>query len=90
MRTHGPGDRHEPAWIDKLAADIEVLKKLLAAYPKSGRTIAEEGSVVLRKLRLRQTPYYVWYSTHDADEGAVIRFERLFHTRQQAPQPRLR
>jgi len=38
----------EPAWIDKLAADIEVLKTLLAAYPKSGRTIAEEGSVVLR------------------------------------------
>jgi len=80
----------EPAWIDKLAADIEVLKTLLAAYPKSGRTIAEEGSVVLRKLRLRQTPYYVWYSTDDADAGAVIRLERLFHTRQQAPQPRLR
>jgi len=83
-------DRDEPAWIDKLAADIEVLNKLLSAYPKSGRKIAEEGSVLLRKLRLRQTPYYVWYSTDDADAGAVIRLERLFHTRQQAPQPRLR
>ena len=82
--------RDEPAWIDKLAADIEVLNKLLSAYPKSGRKIAEEGSVLLRKLRLRQTPYYVWYSTDDADPASAVTLVRLFHNRQQAPQPRLR
>ncbi len=82
-------DRDEPAWIDKVAADIEVLKALFAAYPKSGRKLAEEGSSVLRKLRLRQTPYYVWYSTDDADPGAAVTLERLFQSRQQAQQTRL-
>jgi plasmid stabilization system protein ParE len=82
-------DRHEPAWIDKLAADIEALKTLLGTYPDSGRKLAEKGSVVLRKLRLRQTPYYVWYSTDDAEPGSAVKLVRLFHARQQAPQPRL-
>ena len=82
-------DRDELAWIDKLAADLEALKTLLASYPNSGRKLAEQGSLVLRKLRLRQTPYYVWYSTDDGDLGSAVRLVRLFHTRQQAPQPRL-
>ena len=81
-------DRDEPAWIDKLLADIEVLKTLLAAYPRSGRKLAERGSVVLRKIRLRQTPYYVWYSFDEADSRTAVKFVRLFHTRQQKPQPR--
>jgi len=82
-------DRDEPAWIDKLAADIEVLKTLLAAFPHSGRKLVERGSVVLRKLRLRQTPYYVWYSFDEAESGSAVTLVRLFHTRQQTPQPRL-
>jgi plasmid stabilization system protein ParE len=82
-------DRDEPVWIDKLTADIEVLKTLLAAYPQSGRKLAERGSVVLRKLRLRQTPYYVWYSFDEAESRSAVALVRLFHTRQQSPQPRL-
>jgi len=82
-------DRDEPVWIDKFVADIDVLKTLLATYPNSGRKLAEHGSVVLRKLRLRQTPYYVWYSTDEADPRSAVTLERLFHTRQEAPQPRL-
>jgi plasmid stabilization system protein ParE len=83
-------DRNEPAWIDKLTADIEALKTLLMAYPSSGRKLEESGSMVIRKLRLRQTPYYVWYSTDDADPASAVTLVRLFHNRQQAPQPRLR
>jgi len=82
-------ERGEPAWIDKLAADIDALKTLLAAYPSSGRKLAERGSVVLRKLRLRQTPYYVWYSTDEAEPGSAVTLVRLFHARQLAPEPRL-
>jgi len=69
----------EPAWIDKLAADIEVLKTLLRRIRRA-----------VGRLPKKAPSYYVWYSTDDADAGAVIRLERLFHTRQQAPQPRLR
>jgi len=82
-------DRDEPAWIDKLAADLDVLETLLAAYPHSGRRLAEYGSVALCKLRLRQTPYYVWYSFDQAESGSAVTLVRLFHTRQQRSQPRL-
>lgn len=82
-------ERGEPAWIDKLDADIEALKTLLSAFPNSGRKLAERGSVALRKLRLRQTPYYVWYSIDEARSDSPVTLVRLFHTRQQTPQPRL-
>jgi hypothetical protein len=82
-------DRDESGWIDKLVADDDALETLLAAYPQSGRKLAERGSVVLRKLRLRQTPYYVWYSFDQAEPGSVLTLVRLFHTRQQTSQPRL-
>lgn len=75
-------------WIDKLAADIEALQTLLAAYPSSGRKLAEYGSFNLRKLRLRQTPYYVWYSVDHAEPRSAVTLERLFHARQQTPNPR--
>jgi len=65
-----------------------VLETLLAAYPQTGRKLAERGSMVLRKLRLRQTPYYVWYSFDESDSGSAVNFVRFFHTRQQTPQPR--
>ena len=54
-----PQDRDEPGSTDKLVADVDALETLLAAYPQSGRKFAERGLFVLRKLRLRQTPYYV-------------------------------
>ena len=82
-------ERGEPAWIDKLSADLDALKTLLAVYPNSGRKLAERGSLALHKLRLRQTPYYVWYSTDDVDPKSPVTLERLFHTRQQTPRPRL-
>jgi plasmid stabilization system protein ParE len=82
-------DRDEPGWIDKLVADVDALETLIAAYPQSGRKLAERGSIVLRKLRLRQTPYYVWYSFDEADSGSAVTLVRLFHTRQQTSQPRL-
>jgi hypothetical protein len=82
-------DRDELGWIDKLIADVDALETLLAAYPQSGLKLAERGSVVLRKLRLRQTPYYVWYSFDQAKPGSVLTLVRLFHTRQQTSQPRL-
>ena len=82
-------DRNEPAWIEKLDADVDTLKTLLAAYPSSGRKLAERGSVLLCKLRLRQTPYYVWYSFDETDSGSPVTLVRLFHTRQQRSQPRL-
>ena len=82
-------DRDDPGWIDKLVADVDALETLLAAHPRSGRKLAERGSVVLRKLRLRQTPYYVWYSFDEAESGFAVTLVRLFHTRQQTSQPRL-
>jgi len=83
------GDRREFTWLETLRSDITELEELLAQFPLSGRQLAQQGTDLLLRLRLRTAPFYVWYSFDPAGMNVPVRFYRLFHVRQQAPVPRL-
>ncbi len=79
----------ETGWIATLAEDLGDLEGLLAQFPLAGTTHAERGTHRLLRMRTRRAPFYVWYA-YDSASGpnGEVRFLRLFHTRQQTPQPR--
>lgn len=79
---------HQQAdWARRLKDDLDRLEQLLAHFPWSGRELARTGEVSVRKLKLRQTPFIVWYAVDKAADRVV--FFRLFHARQRMPEPRL-
>ena len=82
-------DRQEFTWIETLRNDLTELEDLLAQFPLSGRQLAQQGTDLLLRLRLRTAPFYVWYGVDPAGTNTPVRFDRLFHVRQQAPEPRL-
>ena len=82
-------DRKEFTWIETLRNDLTELEQLLTQFPLSGRQLAQEGTNLLLRLRLRTAPFYVWYGFDPGMTKAPLRFYRLFHVRQQVPEPRL-
>ncbi len=61
--------------------------ELLAAFPYAGPELRSRGTESLRRLKLRHTPFIVWYVVGSSD--AVVTFARIFHTRQESPSPRV-
>ncbi len=83
VRLRGQG---QASRIAMMRDDLGELERLLTRFPDAGRALATEGAFALRKLRLRRTPFYVWYVVDGPHD--VVTFVRLFHTRQRAPDPR--
>jgi len=82
-------DAGERGRIDGIAADIDEIAALLAVFPLAGRELAAaQTGGTLRKLRLRRTPFSVWYSFDPASEDAPVVLHRLFHVRQRTARPR--
>jgi plasmid stabilization system protein ParE len=79
----------ELGWIATLAEDLEQLERMLAHFPLAGTKHAERETWLLLRMRTRRAPFYVWY-TYNAASGpdGEVRFLRLFHVRQQAPEIR--
>jgi hypothetical protein len=76
-------------WIFLISQDLETLRSLLSQFPAAGRELDRAGATSLRRLKLRRTPFLVWYS-FDPERGAgTVELYRLFHARQRTPEPRL-
>lgn len=71
----------------RLKDDLDQLARLLAQFPLSGPELARERDISVRRLKLRHTPYVVWYAVDPAVDRVV--FFRLFHARQETPEARL-
>lgn len=79
--------QHQQAeWARRMKDDLAHLEHLLTRFPWSGRELARERDVSVRKLKLRHTPFVVWYAV-DAGADRVV-FFHLFHARQRTPEPR--
>ncbi len=76
----------ELARIAILRSDLAESRELLSRFPLAGREIVRGDREVIRTLRLRRSPFRLWYATGDGAE--VVRLIRLFHLRQHAPDPR--
>jgi len=79
--------RRELSWVTILQEDLADLEGLLATFPESGNAPREDAPV-LRKLRLRRAPFYVWYAFDPRRRDAPVTLLRLFHVRQDSPEPR--
>jgi plasmid stabilization system protein ParE len=78
-------------WISIVASDLETLKALLSQFPEAGRELdrAGAGAKTLRRLKLRRAPFFAWYSFDPGRGAGVVELYRLFHSRQETPEPRL-
>ena len=65
-----------------------MVEDLLGEFPEAGIALARNEPMTLRRLRLQHAPVYVWYVV-DLGRGRWVTFFRLFHARQQTPEPRL-
>lgn len=75
------------ARIVELAGGLHEVVRMLATFPTAGPRMAERGTVVLRKLIFPRGPFVAWY-LHDAEAaGGDLWLVRLFHARQQRPDP---
>lgn len=83
------GGQREWDWIVLLHDDLAEAEAMVLRFPNSGFELAHQGTESLRRLRMRRAPFFVWYSADAASPDRVVRFLRLFHTRQRAPKPRL-
>lgn len=79
--------RRELSWIAILQEDLADLEGLLATFPEASTT-PREDTPLLRKLRLRRAPFYVWYAFDPHQRDAPVTLLRLFHVRQSSPEPR--
>ena len=73
--------RGEISWILQLQDDMTKAETLLSAFPEAGPAI--RGGRRVRRLRLRPTPYVLWYS-FDAGRRRLTLL-RLFHAYQRTP-----
>ncbi|MGH2377230.1 MAG: hypothetical protein ACRDGT_02005 [Candidatus Limnocylindria bacterium] len=77
-------------WVRTLMEDLSDIEGLLEHFPRVGYELARRGTEALLRLRMRRAPYYVWYSYDEATgQDGAITLLRLFHTKQQTPEPRL-
>ena len=60
---------------------------MLESFPAAGPKVAEEGTVILRKLIFPKGPFVAWYLYDAADPEGELWLVRLFHARQKRPNP---
>jgi len=77
------------SWISIIAADLDTVKALLSRFPESGREVDRAGATTLRRLKLHRAPFFVWNSFDPGRGAGVVELYRLFHSRQETPQPHL-
>jgi plasmid stabilization system protein ParE len=74
--------------LDHLAEDIGALRDRLSRFPELGRELTRERERSLRRIAVGRLPYFVWYLCDLRGEG-LVEVQRIFHTRQLTPTPRL-
>ncbi len=80
--------RGDLEWFELLEADLGELEVLVSRFPAVGTLMEHRGSVELRKLRLKRTPFVVWYVVDTRVAKSPVTFLRLFHARQRSALPR--
>jgi hypothetical protein len=78
-------EHRDRSYIERLRAGIDDAIELVSRFPDVGSLEGEDGTVVLRRLILREVPYVVWFIRDAGDAKADIWFMRLFHARQERP-----
>lgn len=79
LRARGDADG-----IRGLAEDLTALEETVRAFPRIGRELLREPDQVVRKLKLRRAPLFVWYTFEpDRDEITLV---RLFHSKRRTPE----
>lgn len=73
--------------IVQLAEGLHEVVRMLSAFPAAGAVVAENGTIVLRKLIFPRGPFVAWYVDDLADPEGALWLVRLFHTRQKRPSP---
>ena len=80
--------RGDVDWFELLETDLRELELLLSKFPTAGTLMACRGAMELRKLRLKRTPFVVWYVADIKITKSPVTFLRLYHARQRSTQPR--
>ena len=60
---------------------------MLARFPAAGPLMAEQGTVVLRKVIFPKGPFVAWYLYDTEHPDGELWLMRLFHARQKRPSP---
>ncbi|MBL8957033.1 MAG: hypothetical protein JNK82_40040 [Myxococcaceae bacterium] len=68
-------------WLDLLHDDLAQLQGLLVAVPRAGVLVKKRGASELRKMRLRRTPFTVFYACRPDDTKGPVVMLRLWHLR---------
>lgn len=76
-------DRME--WVDILEDDLREVERLICLFPRSGKLVASRPNRELRRARLRNAPFFVWYEFEPARISGPVTLLRLFHERQKTP-----
>lgn len=84
-------DEHaDPAWIEGLLEGTDRIMRTLSMFPSAGTRQDQRGGAVLRKLGYPRLPYVVWYAYAPDQPAGDLWLVRLFHGRQEHPQPDVR
>lgn len=83
LRGHGQVER-----LRRFDEALTALELTLTQFPKAGRELTQGASATLRRIGLRRIPLFVWYLYEPEREEVTI--VRLFHVKQETPEPRLR
>ncbi len=73
----------ERRWISMLQEDLYEALELLASFPEAGQQVSLQRRPRVRRLRLRRTPFVIWYRVTANRQRLVLL--RLFHARQLRP-----
>lgn len=65
-------NEHRPAARSRVANELFRIVSFLTDSPKSGRLHEKRGSNEVRCLRLRETPYYLYYIVDDDEREVLI------------------
>jgi len=79
----------EGSWVDHLIAGTRWIVRTLTRFPAIGPIRATDGSLVLRSIRYPKGPYVAWYMYDENDPDGYVVLVRLFHLRQEQPEPDL-
>ncbi len=79
----------EESWIRNLISGNTWIVRTLARFPAIGPKLATDGSLVLRLIRYPKGPYVAWYMYDENDRHGDIVLVRMFHDRQEQPEPDL-
>jgi len=76
-------------WVQDLIAGTRWIVRTLTRFPAIGPIRATRGSLVQRSIRYPKGPYVARYIYDESDPDGELVLVRLFHLRQEQPEPDL-